>query len=328
MLLNKLIPFLIKLSKMSSEGGVENTLALDTKFATSSGLRTINQPDEIQTHTIHKGVTIACSDASTTGLQVLSLPVDVNIDEIAKQMATGFEFYSIENCSLTLNSSSPLGTSSGSLQIGWIQDPYNLLFGDDGALNLKKAIRQDGSTMVRPRDSVHFPFAPQDRKYCRVGSDLRLSSFGGIFAVVRSKPEAGDQFTLQGDLTMTFKFSRMCVYTPDTTFVGQTKMRVAFDFPEQKGKFHTVKLPFAVQRPMSFLKLRKPIIATYLNEKQHNTNIFTVLKLRMLDGNKGLHKIVYDENVYNKLSFVRQNSAILEGEWTYNSLEDQNVDYL
>lgn len=297
---------------------VANNLAVDTKYATGQGLRPISAPDEVQTHKIIKSMSVQVTDATAAGTEIFSTPIDTKLDNITKELAGVFEFYAIEDLKLTINSSSPLGTSSGALQIGWIADPYNLAFGDNLSINLQKAIRQYGSVMVRPRESLTIPIPISGKKYCLPGKEPRLSTFGGIFAVVRVGPESGDQFSVQITLECTYKFSRMCMYQEAIEPSVLTHMKVSLNTPKEiEGKM-CVQLPTVVQTKESYLRMDHSLIASYQVGNVNRIVKFHDLKLRLIDPAIGKHEVVYNKTKYNNLKFLEQ--CINTGNWSYHSL--------
>ncbi|APG77712.1 putative structural protein [Shahe hepe-like virus 1] len=145
------------------------------------------------------------------------------IDNTATNLASDYEYYSFKNVEIAIEAVSPFGTSSGGMQVAWITDPENVTLpqGDDGQklTSLAKVIRQDGSVLVRPRNSALFNISTEGARYCLPGTESRLSSFGSLVALVRSPPGTGDVADFAATITGEIHFMRSTRNAP--VYIGE-----------------------------------------------------------------------------------------------------------
>lgn len=167
---------------------------------------------------INKIVDITGSDA--VGSLKYILPLDTTLDEQTQSMAAGYEMYKISDCSIKVQSGSPLGTSSGALQMCYIPDPLNANFNTTpNSTNLNKAVRQAGSKVVRPRENVDEILPLHGTLWTKQTGTARLWSFGALAFVVRSVPDAADYATFTITIHCTVQFIRTALvdYTASAT---------------------------------------------------------------------------------------------------------------
>lgn len=152
-------------------------------------------------YTFSKSFELHSDDTVLPGTLILAVPIDRTLDDAMQALANKHVRYQISELLLECESSSPMGTSSGSIQVCFIPDPQNLDFDAAGTTNnLNKAIRQSGSFSFKPRNQVTKDFTPSGKMFCATGVDNRLSSFGAIVFVQRDSPAAGDNITMRATI--------------------------------------------------------------------------------------------------------------------------------
>lgn len=172
------------------------------------------------------------------------------IDAACTNLASDYEYYSFKNVEVAIEAVSPFGTSSGGMQVAWITDPENVTIpqGDDGQklTALAKIIRQDGSVLVRPRNSALFNITTQGARYCLPGNESRLSSFGALVALVRSPPGTGDVAEFAATVTGEIHFMRSTRNAP--VYVGEFPIGT-FNVDETKPVIEDNDLQLPVRLP-------------------------------------------------------------------------------
>ncbi|AYN75553.1 protein 4 [Halhan virus 2] len=148
---------------------------------------------------------LVMSDSHDAGYVLLNIPLDVSISPSAQKLSEFYELFEIKDLTLESLATSPFGTSSGGYQTCHITDPENaaMFTGTDLDRNIEKVVRQQGSKLVRPRDTVVLKAVTQGTKFTLRAGSPRWYSYGAIVAVVRDVPATGDQ--IQFALTLTAK---------------------------------------------------------------------------------------------------------------------------
>lgn len=177
---------------------------------TRPGERSLFQSDGVAgSHEVKLNKVVDISGNDDVGLVKYQLLLDAKLDEMAASMAAGYERYKISNLSIKVQSGSPLGTSSGALQMCYIPDPLNSNFSTDNlGPNLEKAVRQAGSKVIRPRENVDEIIPIFGTLYTKQVGTPRHWSFGSITFVVRSVPDAADYASFVVTLECTMQFIR------------------------------------------------------------------------------------------------------------------------
>lgn len=177
---------------------------------TRPGERSLFQSDGVAaSHEVKLNKVVDISGSDEVGAVKYQLLLDLNLDDMAAAMAGGYERYKISNLSIKIQSGSPLGTSSGALQMCYIPDPLNSNFSVDNlGPNLEKAVRQAGSKVVRPRENIDEVIPLFGTLYTKQVGTPRHWSFGSITFVVRSVPDAADYASFVVTLECTIQFIR------------------------------------------------------------------------------------------------------------------------
>lgn len=292
-----------------------NNLSVDSKYNTKAGDRTLTTQDETATHATDVQLTINISENDAPGTVKLLLPIDTDIDPIVQEMAKGYEQWTIDEMDVTLNSSSPLGDTSGSAQSGLFRDPANATFGDDKAVAKRKAIRQSGSVNVLPRSGHRQNIKFNSIKYTKRSSDSRFHTLAVYYIVVHTAPSMGDNFVLQLLLTFTVKFIRRTLIIDTTSALNITKMAVMFETPVLKSGQFFVTLPPIPQHQASVLKLQHPVLVSVTKEKRNHILKIKEIKLKLVDYKKGLYVVVFNHNAPDKVKFLE--SAPMFATWEF-----------
>lgn len=181
---------------------------------------------------------ITLAEGSKPGALCFVQPLNpFGIDATTTELAKDYEYYSLKNVEIAIEAVSPFGTSSGGMQVAWVTDPENVTIpqGDDGQklVSLAKIVRQDGSVLVRPRNSALFMISPQGARYCLPGNEPRLSSFGSLIALVRSPPATGDVAEFAATITGEMHFMRSTRNMP--VYLGEFPIGT-FTIDEEKAE--------------------------------------------------------------------------------------------
>jgi len=158
---------------------------------------------------------ILIDDTQSPGELLFSLELSPLIDPTMTEMAKAYEHFTFKDIEVSMDATSPFGTASGAFQTAWITDPANTALGQadptQKAASLVKVIRQEGSKLVRPRNSELMKINVEGDKYCLKGNDPRLSNFGTIVAVIRAPPATGDTAAFAVTVVGTIVFKRATV---------------------------------------------------------------------------------------------------------------------
>jgi len=177
-------------------------------------------------HYVRVSKFVTLRDGDPVGAVLFRIPVNVTMDATSVQLAAAYERYSISDLQIDIQSTSPLGTSSGGMQICYISDPANTSFNTvtstPNPVNVTKAVRQSGSVFVRPRDSCVQKFECHGSLFTKAAGDVRTYSYGEIVGVTRVSPTAGD--TVQATITLTcgMHFHRTAVVDNNVTVTMTT----------------------------------------------------------------------------------------------------------
>lgn len=153
------------------------------------------------------------SDA-TVGQVLFSMFIDTDISTELEAIAKRFEYKKFANFILSLVSTAPLGTSSGSIQAGHTTDPANLTWTTGGSnINRSKIVRQQGSIVLRPRDTATIAIETPGPMYTKRVGSRRFTSWGGLSCIVRTVPALGDVIHFAATLTADVYFHRLSVVT-------------------------------------------------------------------------------------------------------------------
>lgn len=174
------------------------------------GQRSLLESDTVRMHTVKKNLDfLRITSDNVRGQLLKTISLDPAFDSTSAAMASEYEYWRIKSFEINIEATSPMGTSSGAAQVAYIQDPQNANFDATGTeFNISKAVRQEGSVIVRPRESVQFYVRNPNTLYTLSGSDPRFSSFGNIVFVVRDKPYTGDSCSLVVSLHAVLEFIR------------------------------------------------------------------------------------------------------------------------
>ncbi|APG77634.1 putative structural protein [Beihai tiger crab virus 1] len=140
--------------------------------------------------------------------------LDGTLEPVLEEMLKAYERWGLDDLQVIVQTGSPFGTSSGSIQMAHIPDPENANFpAEGGQPSLDKIVRQDGSVQIRPRDSCTFKVKTPGTMYTMSSGSRRWSSFGAIVAVCRSVPDSTDFTEWNLTVTGTAKLIRTAVIT-------------------------------------------------------------------------------------------------------------------
>ncbi len=199
-------------------------------FNISTGVTSLTAGDEQINFTgrLQKDFVVLDSNDSI-GKVVMTVPLDVKMDPDAAYMATLFEYFSISEIILDFQSTSPLGTSSGGIQLCCVTDPENATFDQSpagSAFNVQKAIRTEGSCLIRPRVDQRFTSDTKGQLYTYATGNPRLESFGTIVLVVRDAPAAGDAVQWAVTVQIKYNFIRMTSQSTSTSAVADVPLTI------------------------------------------------------------------------------------------------------
>jgi len=181
---------------------------INTDYVQTGTSNKLTTSEQQATHVFKKRLDFYLDSNNEAGEVVFGFALDSTINaELCKQ----YELYELEDVKLQFQSASPMGISSGSIQVGHITDPQNVAMPESKALALNKIIRQSNSCNIRPRDSTTLEIDTPGALWTLQAGDARLYSFGNVIAVVRTKPEVGDVLNFQVTLTGVLRASRTAV---------------------------------------------------------------------------------------------------------------------
>jgi hypothetical protein len=213
------------------------------------------------------------SSANATGELIFNIPVNPDLAPECRAMADKFEFVQISNIQLDMAAVSPLGTTSGALQIAHITDPANATFSPGAtADNVKKVVRQQGSVTVRPRDTIELKITTAGQKFTTKAGSTRFNNYGNLVAVVRNAPLAGTSCEWVATITGDFHFSRMSSHV-DAAASAQLATLQFETVPQTSGDKRVIMIPVptSVLPGKADFTLSKPISATHVVDRtRHN----------------------------------------------------------
>jgi len=187
---------------------MESSKALDSDYTAGNREVVLTSGALEATYEVKVQKTIRITGTDAVGDLKMYLSLDPTIDNACLEMSKRYERFSIDSASLWVQTASPLGTSSGGFQLAHIADPENANLPATAVRNADKAVRQQGSSFIRPRDSVAFPIPLQGMLYTKQNGSPRWWSFGALVGVVRAVPDATDYVEFTCTFTATFKFMR------------------------------------------------------------------------------------------------------------------------
>jgi len=212
---------------------------------------------------------LVVSDGMDAGTILISLPVSPAIDPACTKLSQEYEYFSLSNFEISFEATSPFGTSSGGFQACWITDPANAYLPQETQAqklqSLTKVIRQEGSVLIRPRNSANMVVKTQGRRYCLSGPDPRLSSYGNIVCVVRAPPSTGDLAAFSVTATGTMNFHRTAgtngttaanvrlpfpLFDPETAAIARGGFTIEGKLPVNKAPFDSAEATFC--KPPTF----------------------------------------------------------------------------
>jgi len=199
------------MSEANSTGSTPSGVRAD--FISRSGRSSLDDTEQQAQYDIRREFQISTGCATPIGQVLYTLDLDITVDDNVSSVALGYEYFTLKDLNLYCQSTSPAGTSSGGIQICHVTDPDNVQFQasnyadtSTGEFNVHKCVRQEGSLLVRPRESVDltldicgwlYTYKPKSMK------TRRFSSFGSVVMILRDPPATGD--TLSFTITFTGK---------------------------------------------------------------------------------------------------------------------------
>lgn len=231
---------------------MESSKALDSDFTAGKREVVLTSGALPASYEVKVQKTVRITGTDNIGDLKLFLSLQPSIDAACEEIAKRYERYSIDNANLWVQTASPLGTSSGGFQLAHIPDPENANLPAADPANATKAVRQQGSSFIRPRDSVAFPIPLQGQLYTKQAGSQRWWSFGAIVGVVRAVPDATDYVEFTCTFTATFRFMRTAevdnnqrvafrtLISEATVEEGRLRLRTTAPVPGRRG---TVTLP-------------------------------------------------------------------------------------
>lgn len=180
---------------------------------------------------VRQAFTFSVTTESKLGEEIFNLPLDTSINTDVQAAAKLWERYSFSGVTLDLQSTSPMGSASGAVQIAHIPDPDNAKLAPVSdatgrTANLTKLVRQSGSLIFRPRDTKALSMDCNDTLFTMDSGVKRFSSFGAVLAVVREVPAAGDSVTMTVTLSATVNFYVPTIVTVNKTIRETTALRL------------------------------------------------------------------------------------------------------
>jgi hypothetical protein len=132
-----------------------------------------------------------------------------------------YMMWRIVKCQIAVQSTSPMGTSSGSMLIGYQPDPENMPPNSSAAVGW--ALRISKSNPITARDSTEMDVEMHGKKFCKPGANPypRLERYGSFYAIAYQKPGTGTlaQWTVSASITL--EFYDPLVNTPTTVIKTQ-----------------------------------------------------------------------------------------------------------
>lgn len=197
---------------------------------------------------------IRLTGESVPGARLALFQLDDTLEPILGQMMKAYERWSLSDLQVIAQTGSPLGTSSGSIQLAHFPDPENANLPEDGGqAALDKVVRQDGSVQIRPRDSCTFKLHTPGTNYTLKAGSSRWNSFGAIGAVCRSVPDATDYTEWNLTVTGTAVLTRTAVISSADNVMydalvkeasiedNAMTLKVASIIPASSGDLHFAK---------------------------------------------------------------------------------------
>jgi len=203
-------------------------------FISQSGFAKLDDDEQYAQHDIRHEFMIHAGTTSPVGQVLNVISLDVTIDQTCTDMGKYYEYFTFRDLAIECASTSPAGTSSGGFQICHITDPDNVQFqhsdktnAASGVFNVHKAVRQQGSLLVRPRESVKLQLDLEGYLYTYKVSQTgtnRFSSFGSVVMVLRDPPAIGDTLSFTVTLVGKMIFAR--------TTISPSAAQSSFSTPE------------------------------------------------------------------------------------------------
>lgn len=213
---------------MADKTSSPNTFASAADVTTTSGRAdfvdnqraSINQDEQHAQIIIRDAFDMVVShDVNKVGEVLLNKPLDTTFNVDTQQLAERYEYYRFKNLQMTIHAVSPFGTSSGGIQVCHITDPENATFyteDKDLPENVTKAVRQQSSMVIRPRDTKTITFELDEMEmFTKQSTSLRFSSFGNVAIVVRQPPAAGDEVVYVVTISGVAVFTRTTAVDPN-----------------------------------------------------------------------------------------------------------------
>lgn len=189
-------------------------------FIGHSGSASINDTEQQAQYDIRREFQVSTGSTTPVGQVLYTLNLDTSIDDNVKSISHGYEYFTFRNLMLYCQSTSPAGTSSGGIQVCHITDPDNVQFQSkdivdpirsSGQFNVHKAVRQEGSLLIRPRESIELSLDIEGWLYTyrdKEAKSRRFTSFGCVVMVLRDPPATSDQLAFTITLTGKAVFAR------------------------------------------------------------------------------------------------------------------------
>jgi len=227
---------------------------------------------------VRKAYTLKFTDSAKAGSEVFRLNLDTSVTEQVQDAAKMWERFSFSGVTLDLQSTSPMGTASGALQVAHVPDPDNTTLAPDTdepglAKNLEKLVRQSGSLIFRPRDTKSLSMDCNDTLFTVDSGVKRFSSFGAVLAVVREQPNSGDSITMTATFSATVNFFVPTILTAE----GLVNETVSLRLHEHTHKDVVFKLADAGFPAVIRVRLNKAI-PFRITKKNASGTKYTVLK--------------------------------------------------
>jgi hypothetical protein len=119
-----------------------------------------------------------------------------------------FEYWSLDNPTLDLQCTAPIGTASGAMMVAQFTDPLNSDVPSDAASAFQKFGNTLGSVIIRPRDNKSLKIDISANalygswRFTKIDTDNpRTSSFGNVTGIILEPGAIGDGTTYTGWLT-------------------------------------------------------------------------------------------------------------------------------
>lgn len=251
---------------------------------------------------------ISYSSGNTVGDVVFNLYLDTDMDDDLEELSSRFEYKTFSNVKLDMVCTAPLGTTSGSLQIGHTTDPENATFTSTGSGgNRSKLVRQQGSVVLRPRDTVTLDIDTPGVMYCKRAGSRRFSSWGAVTAVVRTLPAMGDTVYFAATLTADVHFHRLSVINNEVSAYFDASLD--FDvhhIPETDTTRITFLRPGALPSARATLSF-DPLELTRLKEDEKGLVKRERIKVQGLRDFKCLVPDFYTKEMKGKVELARTN---------------------